>query len=102
MARARWALRRFEEKAANDDCYAATASLVAVRSILFWMFMIRARIHDVTLCLGHVKGAFLHALMKDGEVFLAQPPPEWRPSQLNGEFNKVIWKLQKALRGLRT
>ncbi len=76
MAKARWALRGFEEKAAEDDCYAVTASLVVVRLILGSMLMMRAKIQDITLKLGDLKGAFLNALTKDGDHVLAQPPPE--------------------------
>ena len=43
----------------------------------------------------------MNARMKDGEVVLAQPPPEWQPSKMS-DGKKVIWKLRKALYGLRT
>ena len=78
VAKARCVLRGFEERAAKDDCYAATASLVAVRLTSVWMLVARAKFPDITLFLGDIKGAFLNALMKDGEVVIAQPPPEWQ------------------------
>ena len=102
VAKARWVLRGFEERAAKDDCYAATASLVAVRLILVWILVARAKFPDITLFLGDIKGAFLKALMKDGEVAIAQPPPEWQPTKLKANFQRVVWKLRKALYGLRT
>ncbi len=89
MAKARRVLRGFEERAAKDDCYTATASLVAVRFILVWMLVARAKIPDITLFLGDIKGAFLNALTKDGEVEIAQPPPEWKPTKLKAGFQKV-------------
>ena len=38
----------FEERAVKDVCYAATASLVAVRLILLWMLVARAKCPDIT------------------------------------------------------
>ena len=102
VANARWVLRGFEERAAKDDCYAATASLVAVRLILVWMLVARAKFLDIILFLGDIKGAFLNALMKDGKVVVAQPPPEWQPTKLKASFQRMVSKLRKALYGLRT
>ncbi len=80
----------------RDDCYAATASLVAVRLILAWMLAARRKVADITMFIGDIR-----ALIKDGEVLLAEPPPEWKPEKLkNGR--RIIWKLRKALYGLRT
>ena len=76
VAKARWVLRGFEELAAKDDCYAATASLVAVRMILVWMLVARQKIPEITLFLGDIKGAFLNAFMTIERAIIAQPPPE--------------------------
>ena len=76
VAKARWVLRGFEEHAAKDDCYAATASLVAVRMILVWTLVARQKIQDIRMFLGYIMGAFLNALMRTGEVIIAKPPPE--------------------------
>ena len=67
-----------------------------------WMLVARAKIPDITLFMGDIKGAFLNALMKDGEVVTAQPPPEWQPTQLKASFQRVVWRLHEALYGLRT
>ncbi len=71
VAKARWVLRSFEEKAAKDDWYTATASLVAGRLILVWALTMRAKTQDSTFDIGDIKGAFLHASIKDGEGVLA-------------------------------
>ena len=82
VAKARWVLRGFEEAATKDECYAATASLVTVRLMLAWMLSTKAKDPDVTVYLADVKGAFLNAKMKQGEIIMAQPPPEWKPTKL--------------------
>ncbi len=51
--------------------------------------------------IGDIKGVFLNARVKDGEVVLAQPPLEWQPPTMS-DREKVISKLRKALHGLRT
>ena len=66
------------------------------------MLVARAKCSNITLFLGDIKGAFMNALMKDGEVVIAQPPPEWQPTKLKASFQRVVWKLCKASYGLRT
>ena len=55
MTKSRRVLRGFEESAAKDDCFAATASLVAVRLILVWFLVMKAKYVDMTLYIGDIK-----------------------------------------------
>ncbi len=50
VAKARWALRGFEGRAAKDDCYSASASLVAVKLILVWTRWSPGRGYQISLC----------------------------------------------------
>mgnify|MGYP003929433127 CR=1 FL=1 len=67
---------------------------------LAWFLSMKEKFQTMTMYLADIKGAFLNAKMKDDEVILAQPPPEWTPTtQTKG---RVVWKLKKALYGLKS
>ncbi len=102
VAKAREVFRCFEEKTTKEDCYAATASLISVRLISVWMLMMKAKVEDIVMLIADVERVFLNAKLKGGEVVLAQPPPEWKSSNLMSVGKKVIWKLRKASYGMRT
>ena len=46
-----------------------------------------------------VKGAFLNAPLPDGELILVEPPKQWKDWGIVGQH--VVWRLQKAVYGLR-
>ena len=46
-----------------------------------------------------VKGAFLNAPLPDGELILVEPPKQWKDWGIVGK--NVVWRLQKAVYGLR-
>ena len=69
---------------------------------MVWKLVARAKFLVITLLLGDIKCASLNAVMKDGEVVIAQPPPEWQPTKLKASFQRVVRKLCNASYGLWT
>ena len=94
VAKARWVLRGFEEKADRDDCYAATASLPSVRMLLTWAAAMRNEKYKAYI--EDVAAAFLNANLDDGETTIAQPPPEWQPRRLDPK-REVVWELRARI-----
>ena len=88
--------------ASKDDCYAATANLVSVRMALAWYKSHRRQHPRLVLYIGDIGGAFLKADTQDGETIIVEPPPEWVPRKLKPAKKRIVWKLRKALYGLRT
>ena len=74
-----------------DDTYASTPVLVILRTLITL-----ALTHNWTMTTGDISTAFLHApITKEEEVYVT-PPPEYYP---NGD---TLWKLKRAMYGLRT
>ena len=46
-----------------------------------------------------VKGAFLNAPLPEKELILVEPPKQWKDWGIVGK--DVVWRLQKAVYGLR-
>ena len=55
---------------------------------MVWMLVARAKFPDITLCLGDIKGAFLNALMKDGEGFDCTASARMAAHEVEGELPK--------------
>ncbi len=60
------------------------------------MLVARQKIPDITLFLGDIEGAFLNAFMKNGEVIIAQPPPEWKLSKLKACSSKTCLEVKEG------
>ena len=95
--RARYVLGVFEEDVKDEDVFTSTTMTASVRMLLSQATDLRNE--GYTLFTADVKLAYLNALMKDGDVEYARPPPEW---QLDPNKGTVIWKLQERLYGLRS
>ena len=52
-------------------------------------------------CVADCTQAFLNAEVRDGEQLYAQPPEGWNPKILM-DGRRVVWKVRKAMLGLRT
>eukprot|EP00974_Lingulodinium_polyedra_P002136 200029-Lingulodinium_polyedra.AAC.1 len=46
--------------------------------------------------------AFLNARIRDGEALYGRPPPEWQPAVLDPSRGAVVWRVWRALYGLRS
>eukprot|EP00972_Heterocapsa_arctica_P030648 4510470-Heterocapsa_arctica.AAC.1 len=76
------------------DVYAATASSVSARTLLALATARRRQGQNVTLMIGDVSTAFLHAPLPPERKFYLIPPAT---EHVGGE----LWHLRKALYGLR-
>ena len=97
--KAKWTVRGFVEPHSDDGCFAATATIEGVRMVL-------SRCADMSdkACeafVGDYTQACLIAEVRDGEQLLVQPPEGWQPKHLL-DGRQVVWKVPKALPGLRT
>ncbi len=72
----------------RDDLFSPTPTPTAVRIVLLY-----AAMHDLRVQVGDLSVAFMHAEPK--EVRYAKPPPDLKQPG-------VIWKLLKAMNGMRT
>ena len=88
--RCRLVVREFEQKVEDlEDTFASTRSLVSLKLLLTL-----AAAFNWTVTCGDISTAFLHALIS-GEDIRVIPAPEFYPE------DGVIWKLNRALYGLR-
>ena len=88
--RCRLVVRGFDQKVEDlDDTFASTPSLVTLKLLLTL-----ASSFNWTVTCADISTAFLHALIT-GEEILVIPPLEYYPE------GKTLWKLKRALYGLR-
>ena len=91
--------RRYEEPQSDEKCFAATATIQGIR-----MFLARCldkRDHGHIAFVADNTQAFLNAEVREGEQLYAQPPEGGNPKILM-DGRCVVWKVRKAMLGLRT
>ena len=94
--KARFVAKGFQEEGDEYELnFAATALLTTAR-----MVMAKALSNGWGLHVVDVKGAFLNAKMGESDEVYVRPPKEWTPKTKTGK--KVMWKLKRALYGLRS
>ena len=80
----------------DEGCFAATAT---IQGILARCLDKRDRGHEAFVA-DHTQ-AFLNAEVREGEQLCAQPPEGCNPKILMDD-RRVVWKVRKAMLGLRT
>ena len=91
-ARSRLACRGFTEVIeSRDDVYGATPTFSTLKLILS-----RALNNSYSMCVGDASTAFLHTNVI--QPTFVMPPDDYQPDSKE----KVVWKLQKAMYGLKS
>ena len=92
-------VRGYEEPHSDQGWFAATVTIQGVRMV--WSKWAEMSDKEYEAFVGDYTQAFLDAEVRDGEQLFAQPPERWRPQYLL-DGRQVVWRVRKALPGLRT
>ena len=93
--RSKYTARGYEEPHNDEGCCAATGTIQGIRLL----FDKRDQRHEAFVA-DHTQ-AFLNAEVRESEQLYAQPPEGWNPKNLT-DGRRVVWRLRKAMLGLRT
>ena len=99
MWRSKYTARGHEEPHSDEGCFAATATIQGIRMLLARCLDKRDQGHEAFVA--DYTQAFLNAEVRDGEQLYAQPPEGWNPKILT-DGRRVVWRVRKAMLGLRT
>ena len=99
MWRFKFFARGYEEPHSDDGCFAATATIQGIRMLLARCLDKCDQGHEALVA--DYTQAFLIAEVREGEQLYAQPPEGWNPKILM-DGRRVVWKVRKAMLGLRT
>ena len=99
MWRSKYSARGYEEPHSDEGCFAATATILGIRMLLARCLDKRRGGHEAFVA--DYTQAFLNAEVRDGEQLYAQPPEGWNPKILT-DGRRVVWRVRKAMLGLRT
>ena len=99
MWRSKYTARRYEEPHKDEGCFAATATIQGIRMLLARCLDKRDQGHEAFVA--EYTQAFLNAEVREGEQLSAQPPEGWNPKILT-DGRRVVWRVRKAMLGLRT
>ena len=99
MWRSKYTARGYEEPHNDEGCFAATATIQGIRMLLARCLDKRDQGHEAFVA--DYTQAFLNAGVREGEQLYAQPPEGWNPKILM-DGRRVVWKVRKAMLGLRT
>ena len=99
MWRSKYTARGYEEPHSDEGCFAATATTQGIRMLLARCLDKRDQGHKA--CVADCTQAFLNAEVRDSEQLYAQPPEGWNPKILT-DGKRVVWRVRKAMLGLRT
>ena len=97
--RSKYTARGYEEPHSDEGCFAATATVQGIRMLLARCLDKRDQGHEAFVA--DYTQAFLNAEVREGEHLYAQPPEGWNPKILT-DGRRVVWKVRKAMLGLRT
>ena len=97
--RSKYTARGYEEPHNDEGCFAATATIQGIRMLLARCLDKRGQGHEAFVA--DYTQAFLNADVREGEQLYAQPPDGWTPKLLQ-DGRRVVWKVRKAMLGLRT
>ena len=97
--RSKYTGRSYEEPHSDEVCFAATATIQGIRMLLARCLDKRDQGHEAFVA-GYTQ-AFLNSEVRVGEQLYAQPPEGWNPKILM-DGRRVVWKVRKAMLGLRT
>ena len=102
MWRSKYTARGYEEPHSDEGCFAATAAATAtiqgIRMLLARCLDKRDQGHEAYVA--DYTQAFLNAAVREDEQLYAQPPEGWNPKIVTD--GRRVWKVRKAMLGLRT
>ena len=99
MWRSKCTATGYEEPHSDEGCFAATATIQGIRMLLARCLDKRDQGHEAFVA--DYTQAFLNAEVREGEQLYAQPPEGWNPKILT-DGRRVVWRVRKAMLGLRT
>ena len=99
MWRSKYTASGYEEPHSDEGCFAATATILGIRILLQRCLDKRDEGHEAFVA--EYTQAFLNAEVREGEQLCAQPLGGWNPKILM-DGRRVVWKVRKAMLGLRT
>ena len=99
MWRSKYTASGYEEPHSDEGCFAATATVQGIRMLLARCLDKRDQGHEAFVA--DNTQAFLNAEVREGEQMYAQPPEGWNPEILT-DGRRVVWRVRKAMLGLRT
>ena len=99
MWRSKYTAGGYDEPHSDEGCFAAAATIQGIRMLLERCLDKRDQGHEA--CVADCTQAFLNAEVREGEQLYAQPPEGWNPKILM-DGRRVVWKVRKAMLGLRT
>ena len=99
MWRSKYTARGCEEPHSDEGCFAATAKIQGIRMLLARCLDKRDQGHEAFVA--DYTQAFLNAEVREDEQLYAQPPEGWNPKILT-DGRRVVWRVRKAMLGLRT
>ena len=70
-------------------------------SVWSWQGVSTNVIRDTKLFVADYTQAFLNAEVREGEQLYTQPPESWNP-KIQTDGRRVVWRVRKAMLGLRT
>ena len=97
--RSKYTARGSEEPHSDEGCFAATATVQGIRMLLARCLDKRDQGHEAFVA--DYTQAFLNAEVRKGEQLYAQRPEGWNPKILT-DGRSVVWRVRKAMLGLRT
>ena len=95
--RSKYTARAYEEPQSDEGCCAA--AIQGIRILLARCLDKRGQEHEAFVA--DYTQAFLNAEVREGEQLYVQPPEGWTPKLLQ-DSRRVVWKVRKAMLGLRT
>ena len=98
MWRSKYTARGYEEPHSDEGCFAATATIQGIRVPLVRCLDKRDQGHQAFVA--DYTQAF-NADVRESEQLYAQPPEGWNPKILT-DGRRVVWRVRKAMLGLRT
>ena len=99
MWRSKYTARGYEESHSDEGCFAATATIQGIPMLLGRCLDKRDQGHEAFVA-GYTQ-ALLKTEVREGEQLYAQPPEGWNPKILT-DGRHVVWRVRKAMLGLRT
>ena len=99
MWRSKYTARGYEEPHSDEGCFAAAATIQGIRMLLVSCLDKRDQGHEAFVA--DYTQAFLNAEVREGEQLYAQRPEGWNPKNLT-DGRRVVWRVRKAMLGLRT
>ena len=99
MWRSKYTARGYEEPHSDEGCFAATATKQGIRMLLARCLDKRDQGHEASVA--DCTQASLNAEVREGEQLYGQPPDGWNPKILTVR-RRAVWRVRKAMHGLRT